>query len=99
MSEENKGKPGEEKAARRPYSSLRYTKYAYRKAVEKLFVRDHSDRTKCKGFKLKADRFRLDVRRKYIAQRVVRHWNRFPREFVDAPSLEVSQLVLAQQAS
>ncbi|KFQ92159.1 hypothetical protein Y956_05737, partial [Nipponia nippon] len=41
------------------------------------------------GFKLKEGRFGLDLRKKFLTVRVVRHWHRLPREAVDAPSLEV----------
>ncbi|KFV56001.1 hypothetical protein N341_00314, partial [Tyto alba] len=40
------------------------------------------------GFKLKEDRFRQDIRKKFFTMRVVKHWHRLPREAVDVPSLE-----------
>jgi len=48
-----------------------------------------SDRTRENGCKLKEGRFRLDISKKFFTMRVMRHWSRFPREAMDACSLEV----------
>ncbi|KFQ44603.1 hypothetical protein N333_12072, partial [Nestor notabilis] len=34
-------------------------------------------------------RYSLDIRKKFFTVRVVRHWNRVPKEVVNAPSLTV----------
>ena len=69
-------------------AAFQYLKGAYKQEGSQLFERVDNSRTRGNDFKLKEGRFRLDVRGKFFTMRVVRCWNRLPREVVDTPSLE-----------
>ncbi|KFV89297.1 hypothetical protein N327_08956, partial [Fulmarus glacialis] len=75
-------------------AAFRYLKGAYKKDGDRLFSRACCDRTRWNGFKLKEGRFRPDIRKNFFTMRVTKHWNRLPREVVDAPSLKTFKVRL-----
>jgi len=68
--------------------AFQYLKGSCRKEGENLFSKACCDRTRSNGFKLREGRLRLDTRKKFFTMRVVKHWNRLPRDVAGAPSLE-----------
>jgi len=74
-------------------------KGACRKEGDRLFSKACCDRTKNNGFKPGEGRFRLYIRTKFFTVRVVKHWNRSPREVAEIPSLETFKVKLDERLS
>lgn len=70
------------------YCSLPVLKGGLKQRWGKLIGRSFCNKTKDNVFKLNEGRCRLDIRSSFFPMKVVKHWIRFSRNMVDAPSLE-----------
>ncbi|NWT71846.1 NAV2 protein, partial [Prunella himalayana] len=71
-------------------SSLRGTQVTHSQVGVGLFNQAAAtDRTRGRSLKLHQGKYRLDIRKKFFTEKVIKFWNGLPREVMESPSLDV----------
>jgi len=74
--------------------TFEYLKEVYKTDKDKFFTKACCNKTRGNGFELQEGRFRLDIRKIFFTMRMMKHWDKLPREVVDALSLETFKVRL-----
>lgn len=54
-----------------------------------LFHLTETDKTRGHSLKLRQEKYSLDIRKKFLMERVIKYWDGQSREVVESPSLDV----------
>ena len=74
-------------------------KFLHSDLLNSVFTVDNSSVTRGHDFKLHKFHSRLEIRRHFFSFRTVNHWNKLPRNIVNAPSLKVFKSTLCNMST